>query len=148
MSSISDTCACEILDVVPLIMRAIRMEMRSHRDSSLSIPQFRALLFVHRNLGTSLSQVAEHLGLTAPTTSKMVDGLVTRELISRKVMQGNRRRVTLTLLPHGEAMLKTAQAETQKKLSTSIATLSDKDLQKTIEAMLILKNIFAKVARE
>ena len=36
-----DDCAREVLEVVPLIMRAIRTDMRSHRTPDLSVPQFR-----------------------------------------------------------------------------------------------------------
>ena len=146
MSSLSETCAREMLDAVPLIMRAIRKEMRCHRDSNLSIPQFRAMLFIHRNRGVSLSQVAEHLGLTPPTTSRLIEGLVKHQLISRNVVEGNRRQVKLTLLTRGESMLKIAQAETQKKLSTSIVHLSEQELIKITEAIQTLKHVFSNIA--
>lgn len=36
-------CAAELLDTVPLLMRAIRTNVRSHSGPELSLPQFRTL---------------------------------------------------------------------------------------------------------
>ena len=51
-----------VLDTVPATMRAIRGHMREGREEGVSVPQFRALLYVGRNPGTDLSSLAEHLG--------------------------------------------------------------------------------------
>ncbi|MFN8631883.1 MAG: helix-turn-helix domain-containing protein, partial [Chloroflexota bacterium] len=74
-----------VLDTVPFTMRMIRGHMREGRAEGVSVPQFRALLYVARNPGTDLSSVAEHLGASMPAVSELVsrlvrDGLVIREL--------------------------------------------------------------------
>ncbi len=78
-----DECARQLLDTTPQIMRFIRAEMRSHRGHDLSVPQFRTLTFINRNPEASLSNLANHLGLTLPSTSKLVDGLVNQKIITR-----------------------------------------------------------------
>ena len=78
-----DVCAQEILEVVPAVMLAIRAELRRHRTADLSVPQFRTLAFIDRQADASLSDVAEHIGLTLPSMSKIVDGLVTRKFVTR-----------------------------------------------------------------
>ena len=83
-----DECARQILEIVPMVMRAIRTEIRSHRGSELSVPQFRVLIFLNRHEGASLSDIAEHLGLTLPSTSKMIDGLVARNMVTRQMDLG------------------------------------------------------------
>jgi hypothetical protein len=40
MNASSDTIACEVLNVAPVIMRTIRAEMRSRRTPELSVVQF------------------------------------------------------------------------------------------------------------
>ncbi|MGA2378038.1 MAG: MarR family transcriptional regulator, partial [Spirochaetia bacterium] len=67
MTRKEDECAREVLDVVPSVMRFIRTEMRSHRALDLTVPQFRSLVIIERAAGTSLTGVAEHLGLTPPS---------------------------------------------------------------------------------
>ncbi len=79
-----DECARQLLETIPQIMRFIRAEMRSHRGHDLSVPQFRTLTFIHRNPEVSLSHLADHLGLTLPSTSKLVDGLVNQKIITRR----------------------------------------------------------------
>jgi DNA-binding MarR family transcriptional regulator len=100
MPSISlDECARQVLETVPLVMRTVRAEMRRHRAADLSVPQFRTLTFLSRQAGASLSQVAEHIGLTLPSMSSLVEGLVERKLILRNTHSVDRRRVTLTTRP-------------------------------------------------
>ena len=41
MSASPDQCARYVLETVPQVMRAIRTEMRAHRESGLSVVQFR-----------------------------------------------------------------------------------------------------------
>ena len=75
MTNLLDTCTRELMDTAPQIMQAIRVEMRRGHGSDISIPQFRTLAFIQRNPDSSLSNLAEHLGLTLPSASKLVDGL-------------------------------------------------------------------------
>ena len=81
-------------------------EMRSHRGHDLSIPQFRTLTFVNRNPEISLSHLADHLGLTLPSTSKLVDGLVNQKIIIRHELKEDRRRLMLALTKNGEDILR------------------------------------------
>ena len=74
--------AHQLLEVIPVVMREIRTEMRSRRSPDLTVPQFRTLSFVNRNVGSSLLEVANHLGLTPPSTSRIVDGLIYRKMMT------------------------------------------------------------------
>ena len=128
MLSISlDQCAREVLETVPLVMRTVRAEMRRHRTADLSVPQFRTLNFLNRQAGASLSQVAEHIGLTLPSVSLLVDGLVERKLILRNTSAADRRRITLTLTARGQSVLEAAHGATQAALAEKLAALSAKD---------------------
>ena len=138
----SESCAAAILETVPLVMRTVRAEMRSRRPADLSVPQFRALGFVRRHPGTSLSDVAEHLGLTLSAVSTLIDHLVTRELIDRAVNPDNRRRATLTLTPLGQSTLEAAHAHTRARLVELLAPLSAEDWALIAQAMRILRPVF------
>ncbi len=52
MSITPEQAARELLEVVPIITKDIRSEMRSRRSSDLTVPQFRTLAFVNRNVGS------------------------------------------------------------------------------------------------
>ena len=137
-----DICAQEILEVVPAVMRIIRAEMRRHRTADLSVPQFRTLAFIDRNADASLSDVAEHIGLTLPSISKIVDGLVTRKLVTRRMHRTDRRRMTLTLTARGQTALQSSRAATRACLAEDLAALSDRQREIVTQALEILRPIF------
>jgi DNA-binding MarR family transcriptional regulator len=134
-------CAAAIMETVPLVMRTVRTEMRRHR-SDLSVPQFRALGFVRRHPGASLSAVAEHLGLTLSAMSTLMDNLVTRELVVRAINPDNRRRATLHLTALGQSTLAAAHAATQARLAELLATLPAAERGVVVRAMRLLLPIF------
>ena len=136
-------CAKYVLETVPSIMRAIRGEIRRrHGIRDLSVPQFRVLIYLNRREGASLSDVSEHLGLTLPSMSKMIDGLVARELVTRQAHTDDRRRVALALTASGKAAMQSAYEATQAYLAERLAVLSVADLEKITEAMKVLGSIF------
>jgi DNA-binding MarR family transcriptional regulator len=143
-----DECARQLLDTAPQIMRAIRAEMRSHRGHDLSVPQFRTLTFIHRNPEVSLSHLAEHLGLTLPSTSKLVDGLVNQKIVARRESKEDRRRLTLALTKSGEDILHVARAATQNHLKNVLHELSADELSSIIYAMNLLHPLFTKGMQE
>jgi DNA-binding MarR family transcriptional regulator len=142
MLASADECAKEVLDVVPLIMRTIRVEMRHRRTADLRVPHFRTLLFLSRQPGASLSEVAEFLGLTLPSTSTMVDGMVARSLVARQTSSADRRRIILTLTASGQAILEAARSGTQSRLAEILAVLSPAECRVVIQALQALRPIF------
>jgi DNA-binding MarR family transcriptional regulator len=142
MQALPDECACEVLETVPLVMRVIRAEMRSHRTPDLSVSQFRTLTFLNHHEGASLGDVAEHIGLTLPSMSMMVDKLVVRNLVERRTSPTDRRRVTLTLTMDGKAMLEAARQDTQAHLAEVLAALSADERATVVQAMQVLRPVF------
>jgi DNA-binding MarR family transcriptional regulator len=142
MSCSPNNCAHEVLEVVPLIMRALVNEIRRHRGPDLSVPQLRTLAFLNLHEGACLSDVAEHIGLTLPSMSKMVDGLVGRTFVLRHTDTADRRRVTLALTEGGRGALQAARETTQAFLAGRLATLGESELTAIVEAMGVLKPLF------
>jgi len=123
-------------------MRFIRTEMRSHRGLGLSVPQFRSLVLIERAAGTSLNGVAAHLGLTPPSVSKLIDGLSTRGLVTRRESAGDRRRVTIEITAGGAQALARARSAALKSLSRLLASMTDAELATVSRAMSEMRRIF------
>ena len=134
-------CARQILDVVPAVIRPLRRQMRSHR-AGLSIPQFRALCFVERYDGASLSAVAEHLDLSLPTVSRMINGLVERGYMQRRSSEDDRRHVSLSVRAKGQAVMRQARGATQDYLADQFQHLSSSQRQALCAAMDALRDVF------
>jgi DNA-binding MarR family transcriptional regulator len=138
----SVSLAALVLETVPRVMHFVRSEMRSQRAESLSVPQFRALGFLARRGGASLSDLAEHLGLALPAASRLIDGLVTRGLVIRAPSTADRRRVTLTLSACGESMLDAARAHTVEHIAAKLATLPAAERAALGESLEALRRLF------
>ena len=139
-------CAREVLDVVPMVMRGIRKQLRKHSAQVLSVPQFRTLFFISRHKGASLSDVAEHIGLTMSSMSALVDGLVTRNFVVRRTHQDDRRRMTLMLTGRGETTLRAAREGTQAYLTERFSRLSETERGNIVRSMRIFRQIFSEEA--
>lgn len=142
----AEECAAEILDAVPEVMRFIRTQMRWYRGSDLSVPQFRTLVFLSRHAGASLSALAEHLGLSLPATSRLVEGLVRKSLAVRRVPRGNRRVVALSISARGARTVLAARQATEKRLRDAVAPLPSGDCAMIRCALRTLREEFARGA--
>jgi MarR family transcriptional regulator for hemolysin len=139
---IDERCASELLTIVPLIMRYIRIEMRKTRGYDMTVPQFRTLAYLSANEGCSLSGLAEHIGLTLPSASKMVDLLVERGLVDRKTCVQDRRRVKLSLTDNGKATWVVAYQAAKVYLAQKMRQLPDADRELILRALLALRPLF------
>ena len=146
MNPSPEESARELLEVIPVVMRDIRSQMRSRRSPDLTVPQFRALGFVDRNRGSSLSDVAYHMGLTLPSTSKLVDGLISRGLMAREEHPDDRRRLKLAVTRRGLSTLETSRSGTLAYLSAKLGNASGEQRELIVGAMGALRSIFSATA--
>lgn len=147
-ASETQQCASALLEVVPQVMQHLRMEMRKSCAADLSVPQFRALAFLHDHPDATLSAVAEHIGLLLPSMSKLVDGLVERGLVRRRVCREDRRCVLLRLTRRGESALELTHQSGRARLAEHLASLSASDLAVVEQAMGLLRSLFASARDE
>lgn len=142
VGSTVDACARAMLDGMPQVMWFIRRQMRRHRTHGMSVPQFRTLVLLDRYPSASLSSVAEHLGSTLPTASRLVAGLVTKGLVARGERPGDRRQASLVLTGRGRTALNAARRATQDSMAREVAALSADDRLTIIRAMGLLRDVF------
>jgi DNA-binding MarR family transcriptional regulator len=130
-----------VLDTVPATMRAIRGHMREGRAEGVSVPQFRALLYVGRNPGTDLSSLAEHLGASMPAVSELVSRLVRDGLVVRELDPSSRRRIRLTISADGERQFHAARGRTIDWLADRLDHASPEQLERIASALRELRSI-------
>jgi DNA-binding MarR family transcriptional regulator len=130
------------MDVVPLVMRHLRGWMRSERAAGLSVPQFRTLALLGRLGGSPLTAVAEHLGLSAASVSRMVQGLVTKGLVVREPGTSDRRQVSLRLSDRGRSVMNAARRRTEMHLAEVLSSLSAEQRAEVSAAAALLRDAF------
>ncbi|MEY4748694.1 MAG: hypothetical protein RIQ60_908 [Pseudomonadota bacterium] len=118
-------------------MREFRAEMRRAAPADLSVPLFRALLLAARQPGASVSDVANHLGVTLPTASVAVSKLTARQLLQPSAA-GQRRALHLT--QEGAVLVEQARATTTHAFAQRLTGLEAPDLQQIEQALALLES--------
>ena len=136
-------CAAAMLEALPAAMRNIRQHMRCHRVPGTSVPQFRVLGFLDRYGPATLSAVAEHIGTTLPSASRMVQSLVERQLVERHAGSPDRRTICLEITAKGHRVLEIARKATLKQLAGQVGSLTPREIARLKEAMGLLRRVVA-----
>ncbi|UBF30034.1 MarR family transcriptional regulator (plasmid) [Kovacikia minuta CCNUW1] len=137
-----EQCAEALMETIHPILQFIRAEMRSQRSPSLSVPQFRVLAFLGRHPGTSLSEVAEHSGVTRATASNLIDRLVQQQFVDRIEHPQERRSVMLTLTQLGSAHLERSRQSTRQTIAQLLTQLTPEELTTVSSGLQILDAVF------
>jgi DNA-binding MarR family transcriptional regulator len=139
----SSECSAQLIELVPVIMRRIRGEMRLRTMPGLTVPQYRTLSYLERHPESSLSEVAAYLGLTLPSTSKLIQKFVDQKIVLRRDAR-DRRRVCLSLTREGKAALAKARLETRQELMEYLNSLTPEELAILSAALRILSSAFSR----
>src|SRR5438309_215492 len=115
--------AKKLLEIIPRAMHAMRVEMRILAKPDFTVPQFRVIAKLSRAPATNI-ELAEWMGVAAPTMSRMVDALVKRKLIVRTRPALDRREVTLTLTDRGRAQFTKTRNAVENIFANRISALS------------------------
>jgi DNA-binding MarR family transcriptional regulator len=143
LPTLPSDCSAQLIEVIPVIMRRIRGEMRRRTMPGLAVPQFRTLNYLQEHPRASLSDVAAYLGLTLPSTSKLIQKLVTQKAVVRRGAR-DRRRVCLSLTQQGITALDQARLETQQQLAQNLSSLTQKELNVVSAALRVLNLAFSR----
>ena len=136
-------CAEAMLETVPLLVRTIRQRMRSHNVADLTLVEFRALAFAANIQGATLSSLTEHIGLSMPSMSRIVDSLVQQRLLKRTTDPADRRCMALFLTAKGRHLYEAARRDTQNYLATRLTALDGPQCQAMMESLQLLRQLFA-----
>lgn len=142
MVDLLNNCSWELMDTVPLIFQTIRVKMRLGHGANISIPQFRALRYVQSCSNSSLTNLADFLGLTLPSVSKLVEGLVKQELMNRQDSAADRRKMILSLTKSGEEIVNLARKNAQAELTKILSVLPAEELKIVQDSLEILNPLF------
>ncbi|BAY60836.1 MarR family transcriptional regulator [Calothrix brevissima NIES-22] len=146
-----EQCAAKIMETIPIIIKFFRAEMRQNAaflPESLSVPQFRMLAFLDRHPSASLSQLAEHLGVTKATASNLTDRLIQKNLVSRIENPQERRHVILNLTDAGKYHLQQVRSLTSARIASLLTNLPEDQMQSVVEGLTVLSSTFEDILPE
>lgn len=98
-----------------VIARLARQVELAAATADLTLSQYRALALLGEGREAA-SALAEKLAVSRPSVTGVIDGLVTRKLVTRDHDEGDRRRIGLALTNKGRRLLAAADAEIERRL--------------------------------
>ena len=143
MPSSPQQCAHKILEVTPLLLQAIRNEMRRLNSADLTVPTIPHAQFP----GTQPRSVTiGSCRVHRPHPILHVDSCecisVERDLVERRTDSDDRRHVHLTVTRMGRTMLQSALQVTEAKLALLVANLSSAERDTVVAGLELLRPVF------
>jgi DNA-binding MarR family transcriptional regulator len=127
--------AAAVVNAAQLVLRLLRAEVRRQHPVNLSVTQLRALDYLSANPDTSLSAVADYVGLTLPSASVLIDGLARRRLVGRRAAPRDRRRLRLRVTAAGQGALRKTLDAARAALADRLGALAPRDRALVARAM-------------
>ncbi|MBN1487383.1 MAG: MarR family transcriptional regulator [Anaerolineae bacterium] len=138
-------CAHSIIEAVPRLSRLMRQDLRIHSAGLFTEPQFRVMARLYREGHQCLSGLAEYMGVSLPTMSKLIQGLEAREIVGRERDSRDRRRILLGLTAEGMVQYETLLRRTEAHMVDWIHDLDPVQRTNVIDVFNLLDELFGRV---
>jgi len=104
--------------------RSMQERSRFVKATGLSLPQFGILMHLYYWKNCGISHLGEHMDISAPAASQLVERLVQHGLVERTEDPNDRRAKQLTLTPKGRELIETGIVARTRWVDELAASLS------------------------
>jgi DNA-binding MarR family transcriptional regulator len=112
--------------------------IRAMDDHELSVAQMATLMLLEAEGSSTVGDLANDLGRSLSATSRLLDQMVRRDLISRQEAEHDRRVKRVTLAEHGRELIGRVQRRRAEAQLAVMASLSDAERADVMRAMALL----------
>ena len=133
--------ARELLEIMPLVMRAVAAELRS--GGEMPAPAHFGLLMKLREQPRTLTELATHWGVSLPTTSNSITALAERGWVRRTAPTKDRRVAIIEVTAAGRAALERVGRAAEAHLAEVLAPLDQPSRRRLRAGLAVLRNVFA-----
>lgn len=138
-------CAHAIIEIVPRLSRPMRQDLRRLSAGMFTQGQFRVLAYLFREGSACLSDLADTIGVSLPTMSKLMRGLESRGLVVSERDSADRRRVSITLTDAGREAYEALLRHTERHIVTWIRELTPEQRAQVVSTFKLLDEVFSSV---
>jgi DNA-binding MarR family transcriptional regulator len=133
--------AGDLIEIIPRVMRQIRNEMRKVAKKDLTIAQLRILSRLYQDTCT-ITELADHHGVSVAAMSKMVSKLEAKELLERASSESDRRHVSVILTEIGKQKFLAIRKAVRKKVAEDIKVLSQAQREATAVFLKAMEELY------
>lgn len=141
MSGATRAVVRQVLEIVPLVMRILALEVRLC-GYTLAPAHFRLLLMLTCR-SHDLSELAERQAVSLPTMSNSISTLVERGWVNRVRSPYDRRVVLIELTPAGKAVLSDTRDKVETRLTELFVTLSPGECDQLSPGLEVLGHVLS-----
>jgi DNA-binding MarR family transcriptional regulator len=120
------------------MQRSFHAFIRHNRESNLSFSQVNALFRLYHHGGSSVNDLANHLGITMAAVSQLLVPLIAAGLVLRSENPVDRRKKLIALTEMGKDQVKKSMNIRHAWLSELSQILSDSEKEKLLPAIKLL----------
>ena len=133
--------ARELLEIMPLVMRAVAAELRA--GGEMPTPAHFGLLIKLREHPRTLTELAAHWGVSLPTTSNSITTLVERGWVRRTSPAKDRRVAIIEVTAAGRSVLERVGRAAEAHLADVLAPLDRTSQRRLQNGLAVLRSVFA-----
>lgn len=131
-------CLAEtMINILPQTMGWLRQKVSENSEPELTLPQFRILANIDSGLNT-VTLIAKHQGVTQPAMSQMVEALIVKKLIIKRINPEDKRQSLLRLSKKGQNWLHQIITAVKSDVAQQFSGLSQIQQNKIIDALVLL----------
>lgn len=133
--------ARELLQIMPLVMRAVAAELRS--GGEMPAPAHFGLLMKLREQPRTLSELATHWGVSLPSTSNSIATLTDRGWVRRSSRADDRRVAIIEITGAGRTVLDRVAKVAESRLADLLDPLDRTSQRRLQSGLAVLRSVFA-----
>ena len=114
------------------------------KSTGISMQQAYALTFLHYNAPSKISEICDHMMVSAAAASQMVDRLEKQDLVARIPEPGDRRVTNVVLSEQGQAFVTQSIEARRSWVKETPAELSQDQLDEISSALQLLISVYRK----
>jgi len=117
------------------VLVAVAARSLSDIAEEVTLTQYRTLIVLASRGPQNLAGLADSVGVTPATATRMCDRLVKKELVTRTAEPGDRRHVHLALTTKGLALVSAVTKRRRQEIKTIVSAISNKEQAVLIQAL-------------
>jgi len=117
------------------VLVAVAARSLSDIADEVTLAQYRTLIVLASRGPQNLAGLAEAVGVTPATATRMCDRLVKKGLIGRRAEQGDRRHVHLDLTKKGLALVTSVTQRRRSEIENIVSAISPEERPVIVEAL-------------
>jgi DNA-binding MarR family transcriptional regulator len=130
------------------VLVAIAARSLAEVGEQVTLTQYRSLVVLASRGPQGVAALAEAVGVTSPTASRMCERLVRKGLVSRRADRRDRRQVRITLSPVGRQLVDTVTARRRAEIEQLVAAIPATSRGEVVDALRHLRETAGEVPEQ